>query len=661
MSRNRWLPRLLPALVFAAACLAFLPALRQGFVELDDDLNFTQNPHILSFSPENLRWMLESSHVGHWQPLSWLSIALDVQLWGGVDPRGLHATNLLLHALDALLVYFLAQRLLKLGLQPAGVGESSELSPTTLRLAAAAAALFWGLHPLRVESVAWATERRDVLSTAFLLLAVLAYLRMAAAQRRGWAWLALALVAYAASLLSKAWGITLPALLLVLDVWPLRRVRRAGLPRIALEKIAFLALALIAAWRAAAAQEEAFAVVSLEEHGIAARLAQASYGLAFYVVKTIWPAQLSAMYLLERDFDPARGIYLASAAFVILTTLTLVLLRRRWPAGLTAWVAYAILVSPVLGLLQSGAQKVADRYTYLAAIPFALLFGAGLAVSGRKLAARPRAPRGWAAVLAAASVPLLAALGVASWRQTRVWRDSETLFRRVVEVEPDNYLGHHNLSIVLRRAGKLDPALEHARLSVEAHPAKGNVDARLNLGQLERMRGREDEALAEFARALEIEPAHAGTLAQMESWHLGRGDPAGAIALYERAIQAEPRSIDGYRRLAELYAAHGRAGEVIPLWQRAAAAAPDSHLARSWLGVALFQAGRPAEAAVELAAAVQLAPGDAQAQTNLGCALWQLGRGEEAIERWRLALRIDPSQAEARRFLEQAGRAVPPP
>ena len=659
MSRDRWLSRLLPALVFAAACLAFLPALGQGFVDLDDDLNFTQNPHILSFTAENLRWMLESSHVGHWQPLSWLSIALDVQIWGGVEPRGIHATNLLLHALDALLVYFLAQRLMRLGLPPTGANEAGGLSPNALRLAAAAAALAWGLHPLRVESVAWATERRDVLSTLFLLASVQAYLRMAGAERRRWAWLVLALVLYAASLLSKAWGITLPALLLVLDVWPLRRVRRAGVKRIALEKLAFLALAIGAAWRAAAAQGEAFAVVSLEEHGIAARLAQASYGLAFYVVKTLWPSQLSAMVLLERDFDPARGIYLASAAFVVLTSVALVLLRRRWPALLAAWIAYAILVSPVLGLLQSGAQKVADRYTYLAAIPLALLFGAGLAVAWRRLSPRPGA-RTAGALLAGASLAVLAGLGVASWSQTRVWRDSETLFRRVVEVETDNYLGHHNLSIVLRRAGRLDAALEHARLSVEAHPVKGNVDARLNLGQLLRMLGREDEALAEFARALEVEPAHAGTLAQMEGWHLGRGDPAAAIALYERAIEAEPRSIDTYRRLAELYAAHGRGDEIIPLWSRAAAAAPDSALARSWLGVALFQAGRPAEAAAELAAAVELAPRDAQAQTNLGCALWQLGRAEEAVERWRLALRIDPSQAEARNFLQQAGRAVPP-
>jgi len=633
------------------AFASFAPALRQGFVDLDDDFNFVHNPYVRGLTLENLRWMFTSFHVGHYQPLSWVSLALDHHLWGGLEPRGIHFTNLVLHASNAVLLYLLAASLLRwafFGAAPAAPDASSELR---LRLAAAGAALLHAVHPLRTESVAWATERRDLLSGLFLLASVLAYLRAARAeaeQRPRSAWLALALLGYLLSLLSKAWGITLPVVLLALDVYPLRRRARgaASWRRLLGEKLVYVPLAVLCAWLAVRAQGAATAVVGFDEHPLVNRLAQAGYGLAFYVVRTLWPSELSPLYLLEREYDPSRPAYVIASLAVVATTVALVLLRRRWPAGLTAWFIYAVLASPVLGLVQSGAQKAADRYTYLACIPFALLAGAGLF----RLAERPSLRR---AALAGAGA-LVLALALASWRQTLVWKDSETLYRRVVEVEPGNYFGQHMLSVVLGRARRYDEAILHAQLSIAAHPAKGNEEARYNLGWLYRATGRGEEALAEWRKALEVAPEHANSLKEVALDHLRRGDVEGAIALHRAALEASPRFAGGYLELAQLYRRQGRAAEEQELWSRALAALPGWPAAHHGLGLALLAQGRAQEAERQLVLAVMGESTNPEFMTDYGRALHAQGRVAEAVDAWRQVAARFPTYAPAQNLLRQA-------
>src|SRR5579862_5405959 len=445
-----WAPCVIVVTVFAC----FAPALRAGFVAWDDPSNLVENPNYRGFSLAHVRWMFTTLLAGHYQPLSWMTFALDYTVWG-MQPQGYHLTNVVLHAANALLVYVLALALFP---STAAARAGSRV------VAAAVAALCFAVHPLRAESVAWVTERRDVLSTLFLLLTVLAYVRMARArpQASSQLWLVAALVCFALSLLSKAWGMTLPAVLLILDAYPLRRIseRQESLRRLLLEKLPFLALALIAMVLAVLAQRPAAGMRTLAEHGVGARLVQASYGLVFYLWKTLLPFRLSPLYLLRPDFDPMRPGYLGCVAGVVAITAAALLLRRRWPWGLAAWVCYGIVLSPVLGILQTGPQLVADRYSYLACLPWALL--AGAAVYG---ASSERRPFGAAVVLV-----VLVTFSMLTFRQTEVWKDTATLWDHVLRLDPRNYVANVNRGTEQAARGDFAGAVAYYDRALEANP-----------------------------------------------------------------------------------------------------------------------------------------------------------------------------------------------
>ena len=642
----RWV---LVLVVFLAAAAPFLPALGQGFVELDDDRNFLMNEAYRGLGAENLRWMFTQSHMGHYHPLTWLTLAFDYQLYG-LDGAGYHATNLLFHALGAVALYFLALALFRLGF--------GGLSDARLRLAAAVGALAHAMHPLRVESVAWATERRDVQSGLLLVLTALLYLRWV--RTRSAATFALALCVFAASLLSKAWGITLPAVLLVLDLWPLGR-RRAGEPwkRLLLEKVAFAVPALIVAWLAARAQGAAFARESLADHTLPERCVQACYGLAFYLRKTLWPTDLSALYWLEMDVDPLRPAHVVAYGIVAAVTTCVLLARRRFPALLVGWVVFAIVVSPVLGFLQSGFQKVADRYSYVACIPFGLLLGAGLAALARARAAA------FGAGLAASGAVLFA-LGVLGWRQTLLWRDSEALYERVVAVEPDNYFGWHNLAVQYQKQGRIDEAIEAERRSIEAHPGRGNAPARVNLAHLLARTGHPDESRQAMRGALAADPSNLDALRAVIAEHLARGDRGAALAAAEdaaaRAGELRPPARDLVGVFAELARLQLQAGEIqrsMATWHRAAEAVPESARARHGVGAALLALDRDEDAHLWLDQAFRMDNNDVELAVDYARVLARGGQATQASDLLRQVLARQPGHpraAAALRAIEAGGR-----
>jgi tetratricopeptide (TPR) repeat protein len=566
----------------------------------------------------------------------------------------MHAANALLHALNALLFAWIAARLLAWR----AADHTLERSSLPVLLGAGAAALLFALHPLRVESVAWATERRDVLSSCFLLGCVLAWLRLVRGElARGPGW-TLVLVLYALSLLSKAWGMTLPVVLLLLDVWPLLRLdperpRGRALFALALEKWPFVPLALFSAWKAAVAQGSLQATVGLAEHGVIERLVQACYGLAFYVWKTLVPSGLAPLYELEIDFDPTRPEYLAAVAFVVVTTSLLVAFRRRFPAGLAAWVQFAVIVSPVLGLLQSGAQRVADRYTYLACLPFALLAGAGLE---RLVRRGPQAAR-----LALAGVGALCALLFAlTWRQTQVWRDSETLWRHVLAIDPESYIAHHNLSVVLQQEGRIEEALASEQRSIEAHPGKGNEQSRHSLGNLYLRLGRRDDALAAFRGALGVAPTHMESIRSLVSLLRAGGDEKGALQVWRDAIAAEPGFMEGYIELALALHQSGRGLEAEDVLRAALEQRPSHAPALHALGVVVYQSGRTQEGEQLLRRALAADPRSPDTLTELAAVLSHrpetAGQAEQLLAQ---ALQIAPGHARARQVAREMGVLVP--
>ena len=653
---SAWLRWVVPVVLFAAALLPSLPARSFGFVEFDDldNLSSRHNPHFNelrhALDGPTLEWMFTESHHGHYQPLTWLSYGVDAALAGRFDPRDFHRTNLLLHGLNAVLVYALARKLLRAALR-------DRVEELPLSVAASSASLVYAVHPLRVESVAWITERRDVLSAAFLLLSVLAYLRFVGPSGRRGLWVALSLACYVLSLLSKAWGITLPLLLLVIDLYPLRRRSdspQASWRRLIGEKLLYVPFAVASAILAMQAQSTAR--LSFEVFGFFKRIALACFGLCFYPLKLVWPSKLSPLILLETYFDPTRPLYIACMVLVVLAVLALVLLRRRWPGLVAAAVAYAILVSPVLGFSQSGPQKVADRYTYIAAIPLCVLAG-GLFLR-LMVAGEPRRVARRSALAAGVALLACAVLGALARSQTLVWRDSESLFRRIVEVEPRNFFGLHGLSIALaRRPETQQEALACAQAAVEAAPPLDNLEERLNLVNLLTSLGRAEEADAQLLAGLEVAPDWLIGLFRAVNRRLEAGALDDALALVERSLARAPRFVDGYAELARVQVARGHPELAQQAWQRGLAIDPSWSHGNFALGVQAIEARDPVLAAQHFERALAADAGNVSVLIALGRAYQAQGRLPEARASYERVLAIEPANPRARTLLDSLGRA----
>ncbi|MFC1657608.1 tetratricopeptide repeat protein, partial [Candidatus Moduliflexota bacterium] len=460
--------------------LTFLPLLDAGFVAYDDDLYVTANPPVLAGpSMKSLRWSFaDVGYAANWHPLTWISHMLDVQFFGS-DPRGHHLVSILLHGANTVLLFILL----------------FSLTGTFFR-SAVVAALF-AVHPLHVESVAWISERKDVLSTFFLLAAMLSYSRCAARPR--WAVCIAVFLLFALGLMAKPMVMTFPLLCLLLDFWPLKRLPANLTPgRALLEKIPLFALsaASLAVTWAAQRAGGAFAPESLFPFWT--RVANALTAYLWYMGKTILPFRLAAFYPHP---GPDLPLWKPALSLAVLAGITIVALRvrdrRPWLA--VGWLWYLVALLPVIGLMQVGAQAVADRYTY---IPLVGLFIAVVWTVG-DWSVTPLRARGLA--LAAIAVVILSA-GL-SRRQSAPWKDSGALFSHAVAVTTDNWLMENNLGKVYFDAGRHREAEQHFAAAVRIRP--DYVLARYNLGLTLYWQWRLDESIAHFSEAVRIRPDYA--------------------------------------------------------------------------------------------------------------------------------------------------------
>jgi tetratricopeptide (TPR) repeat protein len=612
-NREKILRALPPLIVFLTTALVFVPALRNEFVDWDDEGALLTNTGFRGLGVTQLRWMFTTFFLGHYQPLSWLTFAFDYLIWD-LNPLGYHLTNLLLHAGNAVLFYFVSLKLLALA--------RLDCDEWRLRIGAAAAALLFALHPLRVESVAWATERRDVLSGLFFLLTLIAYIHAATSVEvsRYTRWMALALGAYILSLLSKATAMTLPAILLILDVYPLKRLGRSsegwfgpGARKIWLEKLPFAVLAVGCAAAAAAAQYAAGAMDSLSKHTPLQRLAPASLGLFYYIAKTLYPVRVYPMYDLPMTFSPLEAVYVASFTIVLAVTIVLFFMRHRWPAALAAWVYYAVALAPVSGIAQSGSQMVADRYSYVSCLGWALLAGGAIVYVWRRWLA------GRTASIFEVLVISFAALMVLTVRQIGVWHDSETLYAYVL-----------------------------------AHTPRPSRIAFNNFGSQLAERGRIDDAIPYFRRAVEIDPKFDEARANLGNALAAQGKTAEAMEQYREAVRLKPNSLSAHHSLALALVREGKIDEALEHYQRAVEINPGFLEGQNNFGLLLALKGRYAEAITHLRAALEIDPKFPMAHVNLGDVLIALGQRDEAIEHFRTAIALDPNLASARASLAKA-------
>jgi Flp pilus assembly protein TadD len=605
--------------------VTFLSTLGGQFLDWDDHVNLVQNEGYRGLGWPQVRWAFTSTLMGHYIPLTWLTFSANYAA-GGLDPWGYHLVNLLLHSANALVFYLVARRLLaaaQSGGQQAGRDE------TIILWGAAAAALIFAVHPLRVESVAWITERRDVLSGLFFLVAVLAYLKAVEAGGGGEGrWRARSLAFFAGGLLCKSSIMVLPAVLVLLDHYPLRRGTPMG-RRLVVEKAGYWALGAAGAVGALVVLRlSGLRITTYGVYGPAARLAMVGYSLWFYPSSWLWPVHLSPLYELPATVDPWTWRFLGPVVGLAAVTALLWLLRKRWPAGLAAWIYSALFVLPVSGVVHAGFQLAHDRYSYLSGLGFALLGGGAITWLLRAYRER-RLDRPVVAAALASAVLVVAALGVGSWQQARIWRDPETLWRWALEVDPRCAVCANNLAALL-----------------------------LNMPSRSAAQMAEAEALARHA--LTLKPTYDSPYNTLGAILADRHDSGEAEAAFREAMRLAPDRVGPAANLGALYARNGRHAEALPLLRRSWARGPGSPGLRANLGSALrdhgiaeARAGRLDEAIALLREAANVIPDDADVHRNLGLALWEQGRSEAATPHLERAVALRPTDESTQRLLAQ--------
>ncbi len=587
-------PGVLPIVLATIAFAVFLPALDNGFVEWDDSINLSENPHYRGLGWAQLRWMLTGTLMGHYIPVTWLTFGLDYTLWG-MNPFGYHLTNNLLHAANTAVFYLIALRLLA-----AATGRTG----APLRVGAAMAALFFALHPLRAESVAWATERRDLLSGLFFLLTVLLYVaavRPSAPGRRRL--LAGALACFALGLLSKSIIMTLPLALVIIDIFPLGRL--SWLPwrwttpaarAVLREKAPFLAVGAIGAAVSYWAVAHNDYITPLQQYPWTARVGMTFYSYWFYLWTTLWPAGLSPLYELPLAVDPLAPRFLGAAVGVVAVSAAVLALAvlGGGAAGLAVWLYYGVYLGPVTGIVHSGHQLTHDRYSYLACLGFALLFGAAvLALAETRLdrAVRPAIVR----LAAAAAAVWLLALGTLTWYQVQVWHDTESLWRHAIESDPDCSICHSNLgSYLLKTHAAYGPAREHLERTLALRPDRHR--SRSNYGITLAQLGESDRALEQLHLAVAHHPWDADALSNLGGVLVSQNRHVEAIAYLNRGLSAKPDHPVLLANMGAALSVTGRADEAVPYLLRSIERKPEEPISRLLLGRAYLALGDFAQA-----------------------------------------------------------------
>jgi tetratricopeptide (TPR) repeat protein len=622
--RTKWL---LCALLGAAVLAVYGPALHGGFVNYDDPAYVTENWHVQhGFNAQSVRWAFTTDTASNWHPLTWLSHILDCQLYG-LHPAGHHLTSLLWHAANSVLLLLLLNRL------------TGALWPSAF-----VAAMF-ALHPLRVESVAWISERKDVLSAFFWVLTVGAYVRFAeslqAQSSNRKFFYALALVFFALGLMAKPMLVTLPFVLLLLDYWPLGRLEFGPKfsRRLILEKIPFFVLAAGSGLVTFLVQDRTGAVASLSRLSLGMRLENVPVAYTRYLTKNFWPADLASFYPYVGW--PAGEIIGAVALLAGITALALWRARSA-PYLAVGWFWFLGVLVPTIGLVQVGGQSLADRYSYLASIGLWIMVAWGL----HDLASRRpflRAAMTMAAGLAAVLFALLA------WRQTGVYQDSGTLWEATLRSYPNSLMAHNLLSRWCIEKGQWDQALEHCCKALAILPNDPAVHD--DLSRIYLHQGKVDEAIAEGLQSIQAQPRSEDNRQTLARAYLEKGDFAAAAASCKEAIRIQPSAPEAWCNLGYALLQQGEVSEATAAYQRALKLNPDAALAHNDLGNIFLRQRRMDEAMDQFQRAVELNASFAEAHYNLAGILAYQGRLDEAIAQCQKAVEIQPSLAAARERL----------
>jgi len=589
-----------------------------GFVNYDDSVYVYENGHVCEgLSWRGVEWAFTHPVNYNWHPLTMLSYMLDYRLHG-LQAGGYHLTNVLLHGTAAILLFLVLRQM------------------TAALWRSAFVAVLFAIHPLRVESVAWVAERKDVLSGLFFVLTLGAYVWYTRAPRRLFRYLTV-MCCFALSLMSKPTVVPLPFVLLLLDYWPLKRFAapadnaKSFCTRrwVILEKIPLLALSAATCLITFATQEKI--IVPLP---FSLRVSNAGVSYAIYLWQMMYPKNLAAYYPLKEQGLPLREI---TGAFLVLALVSVLAFGwwRKRPWLLVGWFWYLGMLVPVIGLVQSGLRAHADRYTYLPQIGLYVI----VAWAVTECFAGRRHGRLLAGTLAAIVV---AGLICCSRVQVSCWKDSRALWEHTLAVSGDTDVAHNNLGMDLFDRGQLDQAIAQYEQALKANPGYG--EAHDNLGVALVKKGRLDEAIAQFQQALKVDPEDALAFNNLGMANAQQGKLEEAIARYQQALQINPDFDRAHSNLGLALVRLGRLSEAIAQYQQALRINPDAMTCNN-LGLALAQQGKLDEAIAWYQQALQINPRLDVAHINLGAAFSDKGETDQAIAEYQAALKINPAWA----------------
>jgi tetratricopeptide (TPR) repeat protein len=578
-----------------------------------DDLYYVSNLHVIQgLTWGGFAWALRPAQSpSFWFPLTLLSHMLDRELFG--DRSGLHhLMSAGIHLLSSVLLFFVFKR------------------ATGARWPSAFVAFAFALHPLHVESVAWAAERKDVLSGFFWIATMWAYVRYAEKPSAG-RYAGVALL-FCCGLMSKATVVTLPFALLLFDFWPLRR--DSGKRALVLEKLPLIALSIAASAVTFFAQRQGGAVQTIDQMSMATRIGNALISYIAYPVKFVWPSNLAVFYPYAEH--PAWEI---AGAAMVLALITFAVARageRRYLA--IGWLWYLGTLVPVIGLVQVGDQARADRFTYIPMIGISIM----LAWGGPALFEN----RGWNRMaLAGLASTLCAGWFVVTYVDVRYWRDSVALFRHALEVVDGNYIAYNSLGAELRKRGQVDEAISDFENAIRIRPLFG--EARMNLGEALMARGRTAEALPHLQEAVRLEPESPFAHLNLGTALNVSGRTADAEAQYREALRLDPGLANAHEGIGVVWLRAGRAREALPELLEAIRLDPQTAMGYYNAGRALMVLDRPGEAAAQFAESIRLEPGNAEAHFNLGTAFAAKGQTSEALAEFQTAVRLRPDYVNA--------------
>jgi len=586
--------------IYLALAIAILAAFWQlsdceFITTFDDDLYVTKNPMVnTGFSTKGILWAFTKAHAYNWHPVTWISHMADCQLYG-LDPAGHHITNLLLHIANALLLLTVLRQ------------------ATGNLWASAFVAAAFALHPMHVESVAWVSERKDVLSTFFWYLTILSYLWYV--RRPTLSRYIITILLFALGLMSKQMLVTLPLALLLLDYWPLRRftLEKSGtnlsqIRRCTLEKVPLLLLSIAASITVYLVQQQTGVMKDIIEVSFLCRTKNAFVSYTTYAMQMFWPVRLAIFYPLRCHTLSALKVAGTAAVLLAITTLAVSFVRRK-PYLAVGWFWFLGTLVPVIGLVQVGNQAHADRYTYIPHTGLLIMIAWTAAEYFTALRYRR-------IILSVSAIVLLTAMAVATNRQVRYWRNDVTLHSHAVEAVPRNWWAHEQLGIALGEREKLDQAETHFNISLQIYPEYDR--AHYNLAVVLYKQKRFAAAMDHFNQAIRIKPDYLNA-------HIGLGTVMLNIGGVDQAA-------DHFKKTLDLK--------------------PDSPKLHNSLGLALAMQNKFDEAIESFNEAIKYGPDYIEARLNLAKAYEQLGMIDGALEQYKQILRIDPHNKHATRKLE---------